>query len=392
MTQLIHNNSELHQLMKDWRHDIHRQPETAFEEFKTAEKIAELLNSFANMEVHTGIAKTGVVGVLQGSQKDNGKMIGLRADIDALDILEENEVEYCSTVTGKMHACGHDGHTSMLLGAAKYLSENPNFAGKVAFIFQPAEENGGGGEVMCQAGLFERFPCHAVYGLHNWPGLPIGHFAVHEKEVMASTDSFDVIIQGAGTHAAMPNLGIDPMVVAAHLINAFQTVVSRSVAPTDTAVISVTKMNAGSAYNIIPDNVKLSGTIRTFSPTVREKIKATMQCHVEHTCQSFGASGELHFHDAYPATINHPPQAKICAQVVNNLVGEDKVHLDEPPSMGAEDFSYMLQEKPGAYIWVGNGEESHSLHHPRYNFNDEVLPIGASYWVALIYQELVNQT
>lgn len=392
MTQLIHNNSELHELMKTWRHAIHRHPETAFEEFKTAEKIAELLNSFANMEVHTGIAKTGVVGVLQGSQKDNGKMIGLRADIDALDILEENEVEYCSTVTGKMHACGHDGHTSMLLGAAKYLSENPNFAGKVAFIFQPAEENGGGGEVMCQAGLFERFPCHAVYGLHNWPGLPIGHFAVHEKEVMASTDSFDVIIQGAGTHAAMPNLGIDPMVVAAQLINAFQTVVSRSVAPTDTAVISVTKMNTGSAYNIIPDNVKLSGTIRTFSPTVREKIKATMQCHVEHTCQSFGASGELHFHDAYPATINHPPQAKICAQVVNNLVGEDKVHLDEPPSMGAEDFSYMLQEKPGAYIWVGNGEESHSLHHPRYNFNDEVLPIGASYWVALIYQELVNQT
>lgn len=383
MTHPIQPNDDLHQQMKAWRHAIHAHPETAFEEVKTAAKVEKLLRSFNGLTVHTGIAKTGIVAVLQGNQ-GQGPMIGLRADMDALDICEENAVDYCSTISGKMHACGHDGHTAMLLGAAKYLSDNPDFAGQVAFIFQPAEENDGGGEVMVQEGLFERFPCESVYGMHNWPGLPLGHFAVHEKEVMASTDSFDVTVQGKGAHAAMPNLGTDPMVVAAQLINAFQTLVSRTVAPTDTAVVSVTMMNAGSAYNIIPDSVTLCGTVRTFSNSVRDTIHAAMQQQVTQICQAFGADGTVTFHDAYPATINHPPQAKACAKVVTELVGEQQVHLDLPPSMGAEDFSYMLMEKPGAYIWLGNGEGSQSLHHPRYDFNDDSLPLGASYWVSLV--------
>lgn len=388
MTTMIETGGQLHQLMTAWRRAFHAQPETAFEEVKTAAKVAELLRSFDGVEVHTGIAKTGVVGVLTGQGGDDGRMIGLRADLDALDITEENEVEYRSTVTGKMHACGHDGHTTMLLGAAQYLSENPHFSGKVVFIFQPAEENHGGGDVMCKEGLFERFPCQSVYGMHNWPGLPVGQFAVHEREVMASTDSFDVSIQGSGAHAAMPDLGIDPMVVATQLITAFQTIVSRTVAPTDTAVVSVTMMNAGSAYNIIPDKVVFSGTVRTFSNAVRDTIHAAMQRQLDGICQAFGASGELTFHDIYPATINHPEQAKICASVVEELVGKDNLHLDMPPSMGAEDFSYMLMEKPGAYIWLGNGEDSHSLHHPRYNFNDAALPLGSNYWVALTYRLL----
>ncbi|MGY0398408.1 MAG: M20 aminoacylase family protein [Ostreibacterium sp.] len=383
MSPAIVVNSELHQQMKVWRHAIHACPETAFEEIKTAEKVSKLLQSFTGLTVYTGIAKTGVVAVLSGNQDDNGKMIGLRADMDALNITEENAVTHCSTVKGKMHACGHDGHTTMLLGAAKYLSENPNFAGKMVFIFQPAEENAGGGEVMVEEGLFEQFPCDSVFGMHNWPGLPAGHFAVHEKEVMASTDSFDVTIQGRGAHAAMPNLGADPVIISAQLINAFQTIVSRTIAPTDTAVVSVTMMNAGSAYNIIPDNIILSGTVRSFSNNVRQQIHNAMRQQVKLICQAFGASGSIHFHDAYPATINHPEQAKICATVATHLVGKDNTHLNEQPSMGAEDFSYMLMAKPGAYIWIGNGEDSHSLHHPRYDFNDDILPLGASYWVSL---------
>lgn len=384
MTLAITNNSELHQLMKKWRHAIHAHPETAFEEEKTANKVADLLRSFPSIDVYTGLAKTGVVGVLTGQGSDNGRMIGLRADMDALNITEENGFGHCSTVTGKMHACGHDGHTTMLLGAAKYLSEHPDFSGKVAFIFQPAEENAGGGQVMCEEGLFERFPCDEVYGMHNWPGLPVGQFAVHEKAVMASTDSFDITIVGKGAHAAMPNLGVDPLMVSAQVINALQTIVSRHVAPTDTAVVSVTQMKAGSAYNIIPEQVTMSGTIRSFSKHVRDCIHEHMQQQVKHICQAFGAKGNVVFHDAYPATINHPEQARLCAAVAQQLVGENNVHWNLPPSMGAEDFSYMLQEKPGAYVWLGNGQDSHSLHHPRYDFNDDALVLGASYWVNLI--------
>lgn len=381
-------NSDLHHSMTAWRHDLHAHPETAFKEQRTAEKILSVLHSFKHLEIHSGIAQTGIVAVLTGNRGDNGKMIGLRADIDALDISEENTLDYCSVYAGKMHACGHDGHTTMLLGAAKYLCDNPDFAGRVAFIFQPAEENHGGGEVMIKEGLFERFPCDSVYGMHNWPGLPAGQFAVHENEVMASTDSFDITIQGKGAHAAMPNLGIDPIVIAAQLVNQLQTVVSRSVAPTDTAVLSVTKINAGSAYNIIPDTATLSGTVRSFAEPVRQLLHTAIKNHTTAVCQAHGASAKVAFHDAYPATVNHPAQARECAAVACQLVGADNVLRNQPPSMGAEDFSYMLMEKPGAYIWLGNGSHSHSLHHPKYDFNDDVLPLGASYWVALTYHLL----
>lgn len=386
----IQPNSDLHHAMTAWRHDIHTHPETAFEEHRTAEKVQSVLHTLDNVTVYAGIAKTGVVAVLTGNRGDNGKMIGLRADMDALDITEENTLDYCSVNTGKMHACGHDGHTAMLLGAAQYLSENPDFAGKVAFIFQPAEENHGGGAVMVDEGLFERFPCDSVYGMHNWPGLSTGQFAVHENEVMASTDSFDIIIQGKGTHAAMPNLGIDPIVVAAQLVDNLQTLVSRNVAPTDTAVVSITKINAGSAYNIIPDTAALSGTVRTFAEPVRQLLHQRIKEQAAAISQAYGATATVSFHDAYPATINHSVQARECAQVASHLVGAENVLLNEPPSMGAEDFSYMLAEKPGAYIWVGNGTDSHSLHHPKYNFNDAALPLGASYWVALTYHLLAS--
>lgn len=384
----IQNNSELHRTMTAWRQDIHAHPETAFAEHRTADKILSALQTFDHLEIHTRIAKTGIVAVLTGKHGDNGKMIGLRADIDALDITEENTVDYCSVYSGKMHACGHDGHTAMLLGAAKYLSENPDFSGRVAFIFQPAEENHGGGEVMVKEGLFDRFPCDSVYGMHNWPGLPEGQFAVHETAVMASTDSFDITIQGKGAHAAMPNLGIDPIVIAAELVNSLQTIVSRNIAPTDTAVVSITKLNAGSAYNIIPDTATLSGTVRSFSEPVRQTLHQRIKALVEAICHAHHASAEVLFHDAYPATINHPPQARECAAVAAQLVGTDNVLLDEPPSMGAEDFSYMLMEKPGAYIWLGNGSESYGLHHPKYNFNDDAAPLGANYWIALTYHLL----
>ncbi len=381
----IQHNDALHQMMKAWRNAFHQCPETSFTEFKTAAKIAELLRSFKGMEVHTDIAVTGVVGVLKGSLQDvtNSRSIGLRADIDALDITEENDFSYRSTIEGKMHACGHDGHTAMLLGAAKHLSDNPHFAGQVVFIFQPAEEGGGGGERMCQEGLFERFPCDSVYGLHNWPGLPVGEFAVHSKAVMAATESFNIEITGKGCHAAMPNLGVDTIVVASQCVQSLQTIVSRNVAPTNTAVVSVTQFHAGSAFNIIPEKAFLNGTIRSFKPEVNTQLKDAMTKLVQHTCNAMGATGNIEFHDSYPATINHPEYAQICADIAIDLVGKQNVRLDEPPSMGAEDFSFMLNEKPGAYIWIGNGDSA-SLHHPKYDFNDDILPIGANYWVALV--------
>lgn len=382
----IEQNSALHQKLQQLRQTLHAQPETAFEEFQTATLIADYLKSLGNIEVHEGIAVTGVVGVLTGALGDNGKMIGLRADIDALDITEQNDFDYQSKVMGKMHACGHDGHTAMLLLAASYLSQHNDFAGKIAFIFQPAEENRGGGDEMVKAGLFEKFPCQSVYGMHNWPGLAVGEFAVHHGAVMASTDSFDIEIFGKGTHAAMPNLGIDPIAAGAAIIQSLQTIVARNVAPTDTAVVSVTQMNAGSAYNIVPDHITLSGTIRSFENSVRELLKARVTALAENIAIAYGASAQVHFHDAYPATINHAEHADIAIAALEKIVGRDKTHIDLPPSMGAEDFSYLLAVKPGAYIWIGNGEQSAPLHHPEYDFNDEILPLGANYWIELSYQ------
>lgn len=385
--RFITPNSARHQEMTAWRQDFHAHPETAFEEVRTAEKVTALLTEFG-LDVHTGIATTGVVGVLTGQKGKSERMIGLRADMDALNIDEQTGLEYQSTIAGKMHACGHDGHTAMLLGAAKYLAENPDFAGKVAFIFQPAEESIGGGRVMCGEGLFTHFPCEAVYGMHNWPGLPAGHFAVHSHEVMAAAEFFEIIIKGKGGHAAMPHLSNDPMMAVTQLISAFQTIISRNLNPFTTGVISVTKVEAGNAFNIISDSVKIGGTVRSFSDAVREQIHHEMQTKLDGICQAFSAVGEIAFDNYYPATINHPKNAEKCAHSILKIISEENLHRDLEPSMSAEDFSFMLREKPGAYVWIGNGD-SHGLHHPKYNFNDDILPIGANYWTQLVYDQLV---
>ena len=380
----VEQNSELHQLMQSWRRDLHAHPETSFEEFRTAKKIAQLLNDFG-LKVLTGMAVTGVVATLEGNQASE-KTIGLRADMDALNLKELNTFDHCSTHVGKMHGCGHDGHSAMLLGAAKFLSENRNFSGKVVFIFQPAEEGDGGAKVMCDEGLFEQFDVDAVYGMHNWPGIDAGKFAVHKGPVMAAMDEFDITISGKGCHAGMPHLGVDPVVVAGQLITSLQAVTSRSLNPLESGVLSITKMQAGEAYNVVPDNVTLSGTCRSFSNEARDTLESKMQLQVENICSAFGAQGELNYRRIYPATVNSDVHADYCRSVAAKLVKQDNVLWDEPPSMGAEDFAFMLQEKPGAYIWIGNGsgDKSHGLHNPYYDFNDDILPLGASYWVELV--------
>lgn len=384
MTELIAQESELHVLMREWRRDLHAHPETAFEEHRTAAKVADLLRSFG-LEVHTGLAETGVVATLAGNTAGKG-MIGLRADMDALNLQELNSFSHCSRHDGKMHGCGHDGHTATLLGAAKYLADNRDFAGTVVFIFQPAEEGEAGARVMCEQGLFDKFPVDAVYGMHNWPGLEAGEFAVHQGPVMAAMDLFDIQITGNGCHGGMPHMGVDPVVVAGQLIGALQGIVSRSLSPLDSGVVSVTQMHGGDAYNVVPDSVTLSGTCRTFSEEVKAQIKKQMTVMVENICAAYGATGTLDYRSIYPATVNVPEHATICADVASTLVGTDKVRQNEVPSMGAEDFAFMLQERPGAYIWIGNGsaEGGRGLHNPYYDFNDEILPLGASYWATLV--------
>ncbi len=386
---LIVKDSELHQQMRDWRRDIHAYPETAYEEHRTAAKVAQLLQSF-DLEVHTGLAITGVVATLKGN-KPGDRSIGLRADIDALNLQELNSFDHCSQHKGKMHACGHDGHTAMLLGAAKYLSENRDFAGTVVFIFQPAEEGEAGAKMMCDEGLFEQFNVDAVYGMHNWPGIEQGKFAVHKGPVMASMDLFDITISGQGCHGGMPHLGTDPIMVAGQLIGALQSIVSRNLDPLHSGVVSITQMHGGEAYNVIPDSVTLSGTCRAFSQEQQNQIETLMRQRITSICEAFGAKGELDYRRVAPCTENHPDHSKVCTDVTTALVGAENVLLDQAPSMGSEDFAFMLLEKPGAYIWIGNGtmEGGKGLHNPHYDFNDEVLALGASYWVALTQQHLV---
>lgn len=386
---LIPKDGALHEEMRLWRRDLHAHPETAYEEFRTADKVAALLSEWG-LSVHRGLAGTGVVATLYGNRQ-GANSIGLRADMDALPLQELNDFAHRSTHPGKMHGCGHDGHTAMLLGAAKYLSQTRDFSGRVVFIFQPAEEGEAGAQRMCEQGLFEQFPVDAVYGMHNWPGLAEGAFAVHEGPVMASMDLFDITIKGHGCHGGMPHKGVDPVAVAGHLITALQTIVSRRMDPLNAAVVSVTQMHGGNAYNVVPDQVTLSGTCRAFSPEVRDQIEAGMRRKVEHLCAAFDATGELLFNRVYPSTCNTPSHAEVCHRVCEQLVGTDNVERNLPPSMGAEDFAFMLQERPGAYIWIGNGtdENSHSLHNPHYDFNDRILPLGASYWVSLVQMECV---
>ena len=383
----IHDSvQKRHEEMTGWRRELHSRPELAFQEKWTSDFVAEKLESFG-LPIHRGLAGTGVVATLKNGE---GPSIGLRADMDALPLLEKNQFGHRSQNEGKMHACGHDGHTTMLLGAASVLAESPSFRGTVHFIFQPAEEGGGGGNVMVKEGLFEKFPVDAVYGMHNWPGMEPGEIGVHNGPVLAANDAFDLEIQGKGGHAAMPDLCIDPILVASQVVSALQSVVSRGINPVDSAVVTVTQIHAGDAYNVIPDSVKLCGSIRTFKKEVREKVISSMESVVKGVASGLGASAELRIKQGYPATINTAKEAQKAASAAARVVGDTKVILDADPSTGSEDFAYMLQARPGCYIWLGNGNGDGGcmLHNPHYDFNDEILPIGTSYWVSLVEQEL----
>ena len=373
---------DLQQEMQNWRRDIHAHPEIAFEEHRTAEIVAEKLKSFG-IEVETGIAGTGVVGTLK--KGTGNRAIGLRADLDALLINEANEFEHKSKNPGKMHACGHDGHTVMLLGAAKYLSEQGNFDGTVNFIFQPAEENEGGGKAMIDDGLFDKYPVESVYGMHNIPGMPVASFAIKPGPIMAAFDVFNVKIIGKGGHAAMPQTTIDPIIIGTKIIDAYQSIVSRYIDPQEPAVLSVTQFHAGDAYNVIPNDIEIKGCTRCFSPKIQKQLEDQMHQITKSICEAYGATYEFEFEHRYPATINSEEEADIAGKVAQSVVGEDRVNLSPTPGMGSEDFAYMLQEKPGSYIWIGNGdgEGSCMVHNPGYDFNDEILPIGATYWVKM---------
>ena len=369
------------------RRDIHAHPELAFEEHRTAELVARHLEALG-IETHRGVGGTGVVGVVRGRR--GLRAIGLRADMDALPITERNEFAHKSTVHGCMHACGHDGHTTMLLGAAEALAARRDFDGTVYLIFQPAEEGEGGAPAMIADGLFERFPMEAVFGMHNWPGMEAGTFAIHSGPVMASADRFDIRFTGVGAHAAMPHLGGDPVVAGAAIVQAAQTLVSRVLDPIDAGVVSVTQFHAGEAYNVIPDRAELCGTVRTFSAEVRDRLERGLRQVAEGIAQSHGVEVDFQFRRGYPPTINTAAEAALCAEAARAVAGPERVFTDRRPSMGAEDFAYFLLEKPGAYVWVGNGpgEGGCMLHNPNYDFNDEVLPAGVAYWCALVQRLL----
>jgi len=373
--------------LKALRQDIHRHPELAFEERRTAGIVAERLRA-AGIETHIGLATTGVVGVLRaGTSK---RAIGLRADMDALPILEQNPYPYRSQHTGTMHACGHDGHTAMLLGAAEHLARTRAFDGSVYFIFQPAEETVGGARIMIEEGLFERFPMDEVYGMHNWPGLGAGQFAVHAGPVMACADQFDIVVRGHGAHAAMPQQGRDPLLAGAALAQALQGIVSRNLDPLDAAVLSLTRFHAGDAYNVIPDEARLGGTVRAFKAEVQDLVEAAMERSCAGIGSAFGVQVGLDYRRGYPPTVNTAQEARHCAEVARALVGAERVHTGLNPSMGAEDFAYFLRERPGCYVWIGNGlgEGGCMLHNPHYDFNDDILATGASYWVRLTENRL----
>ena len=389
------NQNKIDQWIKT-RRDIHAHPELRFEEKRTAGIVAARLQEMG-YHVETGIGKTGVVGVLRGQQTaGNFKRIGLRADMDALPILEKNEFEHASKHTGKMHACGHDGHVAMLLGAAQELAENPQFNGEVVLIFQPAEEGGAGAQRMIEDGLFERFPVDAVFAMHNWPGLEEGEFAAHLGPVMASSNEFTVHIQAKGAHAAMPDLGIDPVVIAAQLIQAYQLIITRNRKPVDPAVLSVTQIQAGEAINVIPDYAILKGTVRTFTYETLDLIEQQLRKLSQEICHAFGATATVEFERSYPPTINTAEMALLAKKALDKVQGVSQVHTNLPPTMGAEDFAFMLKNKPGAYLWIGNGSGGHReaghgvgpcmLHNPSYDFNDSILPLGANAWVAIVNQ------
>jgi len=372
--------------MRGWRHHLHAHPETAFEEHQTAAFVADRLRAFG-LEVHQGLAGTGVVGVLRNGE---GPAVALRADMDALHVHEQTNLPHASRHEGRMHACGHDGHTTMLLGAARCLAETPSFQGTLVFVFQPAEENEGGGRVMVEEGLFDRFPVDAVYGMHNWPGMDVGRVAMRPGPMMASFDIFELTLTGKGTHAAMPHLGADPVVAAAQIISAWQTIPSRNVHPVDSAVVSVTQVHAGDTWNVIPQSVVLRGTTRTFRAEVQDLVERRMGEIARAIAGGFGIEAELRYERRYPATVNTEAETERARKAAARVVGDSAIDMDPMPSMGAEDFSFMLQKRPGCYIWVGAGpsDGGRNLHSPHYDFNDDILAIGASYWVRLAEEVL----
>ena len=374
------------------RRDIHAHPELCFEEVRTADLVAAKLTQWG-IPLHRGMGKTGVVGIVHGRDGGAcGRGVGLRADMDALPMQEFNTFAHASQAPGKMHACGHDGHTAMLLAAAQYLASHHDFDGTVYLIFQPAEEGGGGARVMMDDGLFTRFPMEAVFGMHNWPGMPAGTMAVSAGPVMASTSEFKITIRGKGSHAAMPHMGIDPVPIACQVVQGFQSIVSRNKKPLDAGVISVTMIHAGEATNVVPDACELQGTVRTFTTEVLDLIERRMRQVAEHTCAAHEARCEFELVRNYPPTVNSPAEAAFARQVMVDILGEDKV-LAQEPTLGGEDFAYMLQAKPGAYCFIANGEGGHrdaghgagpcTLHNPSYDFNDALIPLGATYWVRL---------
>ena len=377
------------------RRDIHAHPELAFHEDRTSNLVADKLAAWG-VDVHRGIAKTGLVGVVKGKKSASGRAIGLRADMDCLPMHERNTFEHKSQNAGRMHACGHDGHTTMLLGAARYLAETRNFDGTAYLIFQPAEEAGGGGQVMVQEGLFKRFPVDEVYGLHNWPGLPPGKMAVRAGAVMAATDEVQITVRGRGGHGAMPHLVVDPVVASAHIITALQSIASRSVSPLDSVVVSICSMATSQVgvFNVIPDHVMLVGTVRSFQPETRELAERRLREIATKTAEAFGATAEVTYARGYPATVNSAREAEFAAKVGQRLFSADNVITQHEPTMGGEDFSYMLQERPGAYVFLGQGGAEAGnlsgcmLHNPQYDFNDEVIPLGAGYLAALVEEAL----
>lgn len=378
------------------RRDIHAHPELAYEEVRTADIVVRQLESWG-IKAHTGIGVTGVVGVINGTIPGD-RAVGLRADMDALPMTEINTFEHASKHPGKMHACGHDGHTAMLLAAARCLAENRNFAGTVYVIFQPAEEGYSGAQAMIDDGLFTRFPMQAVFGMHNWPGMDVGSFGLSSGAIMASSNTFEIRIDGKGAHGGMPHLGVDPVMAAVQLAQSFQTIITRERNPLDPAVISITQIHAGSADNVIPTTAVLRGTVRTFSDETLELIERRMGEITEHMTRGLQCTAEFVFNRNYPPTINHAAEAEFCATVMEQLVGADRVDRDVRPSMGAEDFAFMLKEKPGCYVWIGNGKGDHRspghglgpcmLHNDSYDFNDDLIPLGATYWSELAIQWL----
>lgn len=380
---IVNRIAEFHEEITQWRRDLHTNPELMYDLPETAKTLEDRLKSFGCDDVVTGLGRTGVVAVIKGRKNTSGRVVGLRSDMDALPIEETTGKTYRSKNPGKMHACGHDGHMAMLLGAAKYLTETRNFNGTAVLIFQPAEEGGAGAKAMIDDGLMDRFGIQEVFGMHNFPGIPLGDFAIRSGPITAATDEFAIVVEGYGAHAARPNLAIDPVLIGSAIVQNLQSIASRNVDPLECVVLSTTMFHAGRVFNIIPQIAELRGTIRTLNPAIRDMVEKRFHTIVENTAAAFGATAKIEYHRGYPVTSNHADKTDFAAEVATQIVGEHRVDTNVAPFMVGEDFSYMLQERPGAFIFMGNGDTA-GLHHSEYDFNDDAIPVGVSYWARLV--------